>query len=253
MAIEVQLNDLLGLYTKAGMRILGRMSDRFINSFHQVFKVDEDLRHDYFRDKGISLARRHRYLQAQKLLTELHAEFPDDSEVSLYLGICCYKTGKLEESQLLLEAALEERPQSTRLRIVLGKVYEGLGEQQKLLQLLREDRDNDAENFDVQLKLAIALDRAGEVIEAIEVLQAALALNSDSLKAHRLIAVLYESQGESEQATVHHKRVIELENRDEEPESVEADSSDAEPQVTVVDEADDSDKKTASSEQERAA
>jgi tetratricopeptide (TPR) repeat protein len=136
---------------------------------------------------------------------------------------------------------------------VLGKVYEGLGEQQKLLQLLREDRDNDAENFDVQLKLAIALDRAGEVIEAIEVLQAALALNSDSLKAHRLIAVLYESQGESEQATVHHKRVIELENRDEEPESVEADSSDAEPQVTVVDEADDSDKKTASSEQERAA
>lgn len=214
MAIEVQLSDLLGLYAKAGARILGKMSDRFINSFHQTFKIDEDLRHDYFRDKGISLARRHRYMQAQKLLVELHNDYPDDVEVALYLGICFYKTGKLEQAQPLLEGALEDRPENRRLRAVLVKVYEGLGQQEPLLQLLREDRDANAEDFETLMVLAATLDRAGEIAEAIEVLENALKLDNDSLKAHRLIAVLYESQGESDKATVHHKRVIELEGEE---------------------------------------
>ncbi len=242
MAIEVQLGDLIGLYAKAGARILGRMSDRFINSFHQIFKIDDDLRHDYFRDKGISLARRHRYLQAQGLLSELHEEYPDDYEVALYLGICFYKTGKLEEAQPLLESSLQERPNNQRLRAVLSKVYEGLGDQEKLLKLLREDRDNNAEDFATLMRLAVALDRAGEMAEAIEVLESALKLDQDNLKAHRLIAVLYESQGESEKATAHHKRVIELEQSiedevEEEIEAVEAASEGSdEPKVTVVDE-----------------
>jgi hypothetical protein len=38
-----------------------------------------------------------------------------------------------------------------------------------------------------------------------------LEIDEDSLKAHRLIAVLYESQGESSKASTHHRRVIELE------------------------------------------
>jgi Flp pilus assembly protein TadD len=211
VTIEVQLSDLLGLYAKAGARILGKMSDRFINSFHQTFKIDDDLRHDYFRDKGISLARRHRYMQAQNLLVELHAEYPQDIEVALYLGICYFKTGKLEEAQPLLEEALLDRPENTRLRTVLTKVYEGLGNQERLLTLLREDRDASPEDFETALKLGFALDRAGEMGEAIEVLESVLTLNPDSLKAHRLIAVLYESRGESDKATVHHKRVIELE------------------------------------------
>ncbi len=250
MAIEVQLSDLLGLYAKAGARILGQMSDRFINAFHQTFKIDDDLRHDYFRDKGISLARRHRYMQAQKLLLELHAEYPEDTEVALYLGICYFKTGKLEEAQPLLEEALNDRPEHSRLRSVLARVYEELGDQQKLLKLLREDRDANSEDFDTLMKLAVALDRAGEMGEAIAVLESALKQNGDSLKAHRLIAVLYESQGESDKATVHHKRVIELEVASDEVASetvtVEVSESaetaakkgvtDEEPQVTVVDE-----------------
>lgn len=250
MAIEVQLSDLVGLYAKAGARILGRASDRFINSFHQIFKIDDDLRHDYFRDKGISLARRHRYMQAQKLLVELHEEYPEDVEVALYLGICYFKTGKLEESLPLLEEALKDRDDNRRLRAVLAKVYEGLGEQEKLLKILREDSASQAENFDAQMKLAVALDRVGEMGEAIEVLERALALDEDSLKAHRMVAVLYETQGNSEKATHHHKRVIELESDleeiAEEPVSksdesdideVTAEAKDsADPEVTVVDE-----------------
>ena len=245
MAIDVQLSDLLGLYTRAGARILGRASDHFINKFHQVFSIDDDLRHDYFRDKGISLARRHRYIQAQTLLVELHEEYPDDVEVALYLGVCYFKTGKMEQARPMLEAALEDRPDNGRLRSLLSKIYEELGEQEKLLTLLRKDCEADHENFDVHMRLGVALDRAGETAEAIKVLEQALKLDDNSLKAHRLIAILLESQGDSEKATVHHKRVIELEERVEEDASVEAvveksetAESAEQPTVTIAEEED---------------
>lgn len=249
MSIDVQLSDLLGLYSKAGARILGRASDHFINKFHQIFTIDDDLRHDYFRDKGISLARRHRYIQAQKLLVELHAEYPEDVEVALYLGVCYYKTGKMELAQPMLETALQERPDNGRLRTVLSKVYEELGEQEKLLKLLREDRDADRNNFSVHMRLGVALDRAGETSEAIEVLEQALELDDNSLKAHRLVAILYESQGDTVKATVHHKRVIELEQGVEDSAADELDLTEdpvetaepapaAEPKVTIAEEDD---------------
>jgi tetratricopeptide (TPR) repeat protein len=211
MNIKMDLFDLLGLYSKAGVNIASEMSSKVVQGFQSIFVIDDTLKYNYFRDKGIAHAKSRRYRQAMAVLQQLHDIDPADDEVALYLGVSMMKTGQREEGLKLLEKARQSFPDNTRIATILSLAYTQNEDYTKALPLLKKMVDADPEDADLRYRLGEACHKAGNNKLAITSLKKALELNERDVRSANLLGRVYEGEEMSDEAAEMFKRVADIE------------------------------------------
>lgn len=207
----MDLSDLLGLYAKTALSITGRLSNQLVAGFHNLFQIDDDLKYEYFRDKGVAFAKQRHYLKAENLLSQLREIRSDDAEIALYLGISQLKLGKQEEGILHLKEAYDGLPDKKQISIILGIAYFQTEDYKNALPLLKIVAKENPDDFKVQYRLGVAYDKTKKPVEAIRAFKKALIIEPDNSKVLRMLGYLYEAQEEKEEASEVFKRAIELE------------------------------------------
>jgi tetratricopeptide (TPR) repeat protein len=94
---------------------------------------------------------------------------PDDFEVSYYLGLACYKTGKYENAVPHFKKAMAIKPDATQILAPLGISLYSCHHFKESLKYLRSALDVDPENKEVLFDLADAMQEAGYNEKALKV------------------------------------------------------------------------------------
>lgn len=211
MNIKMDLSDLLGLYAKTALSISGRISSQLVAGFHNIFQVDDDLKYEYFRNKGVAHAKQRRYRQAENILSQLRAIRQDDAEIALYLGISQLKLGQQEMGLLHLKEAYDGLPDNNQIGTILGIAYFQAEDYKNALPLLKEAAKTSPDDFKVHYQLGVAYDKTKKPLQAIEEFNKALIIEPGNTKVLRMLGYLYEAQDQKPEAAEVFKRAMELE------------------------------------------
>ncbi len=193
MNIKMDLYDLLGLYTKAAVSIAGELSNSFVQRFQKLFTIDDELRYNYFRDKGIAHAKARRYRQAVIIMKQLHQIDPEDADVALYLGISWMKVGERDEGVDLLESTHANYPDNVRVTTILSIAYMQGEDYDKAIPLLQALVGASPEDAKAYFRLGEACYKAEQSAQAAEALLKASELNPDDASIFKLLGSVYET------------------------------------------------------------
>ncbi len=215
MNIRMDLSDLIGLYAKASLTILNRLSDRFVESFRSIFSVDEDLKFSYFRERGIDHARGRRYRQAIDILAQLNSLRPDDHEIAIYLGVSLLKLGQEERGLLLLEQAYRGQLQLgedvQRVAAILSAAYKRLGAWEPLIALLQEQINRHPKQSAPYRQLADCYAEQQQFNLAVTLYRKVIILEPKNAADHYRLSTLLQRVGEEAESLTVLARAKELE------------------------------------------
>lgn len=196
MNIRMDLSDLVGLYAKATLSITGRVANRLIAGFQDVFSVDDALKYDYFKEKAVGYAKVQRYRRAADLLQQLHKIKPEDGEVKLYLGLSLIKLGEAESGIEHLEALQEQEPGNLRIISVLAVAHLQLEQFAKALPYLRQLEVEQPKDCKTKLRLAQIYEQMGDRAAAIQCYQQVLVLQPDDAETRQLLEAALKADGQ---------------------------------------------------------
>ncbi len=142
----------------------------------QVIRRAPALSKDARLEQSIAFQNTGRWPEAERLMLELLAEFPDDPEVNNHLGYSWADRGQnLDQAQRMIEKALEAEPDNAAYLDSLGWVYYKLGRFDDAVTWLSRSRARPGGDHSVILNhLGDALYRAGKKEEAVGLWSAAL-------------------------------------------------------------------------------
>lgn len=208
---KLDVIDATELYAQYALIVLKRMAGGLMSAFESVFTVDSDTRTAFFRERGISHAKRGNYDSAIAMLEPLRQAQGEDAEVALYLGLAClHSEGREADGLELLESAHALAPEDARVTTVLGIAYSKAQRFDKAIPLLEKAAIASPENFNVKYRLGSAYDGIGQPTRALEWFQMALDLRPDEARVHRAIGLIHEQMGDRETAVAYYKRANDL-------------------------------------------
>ncbi|QEP43981.1 hypothetical protein D5085_13145 [Ectothiorhodospiraceae bacterium BW-2] len=196
MNIHTDLSDLIGLYLRAGSTLLQRLAASIVDGFHQIFTVDDELKYNYFRDRGIGHARGRRYRQAAEVLIQLYRVRPDDSEMATYLGVSLLKVGEGQQGVEILQRIRQQQQQGEdlkRINTILLAAYQQLDERENYLMLLMEQVKGEPQKLEHYLTLAEGYCYYEAWVQAISVYEKALILDKDHIATHEGLLRCYQA------------------------------------------------------------
>lgn len=137
--------------------------------------------------------------KAEEMLRRLAAAVPDSRQVSNQLLQLMLKRGGKADAAALMRDQLARDPESLEQRLGLADLLSDSGDHKGAVEVLRAAPGEQANESDVQRRLAFELYRTGDVPAARAIVDAQLAANPDPrLRLFR--ALLLEEQGKDEEA-----------------------------------------------------
>lgn len=131
----------------------------------------------------VFMARAHEFqgraLLAETLLVESIVRLKENSWLYLALAACLERQGRDQESQVLLEKALERYPVFHQLHFTIANKYYSLGQISRALTHYREAANLDPNRFTYRLRLAEVYERTGLPQLALPLYRACLAQKPD--------------------------------------------------------------------------
>lgn len=211
----VSIVDEMRLISHAFLGVVKGIAASSIDGFNRLFTVDERVRAQYYRDRGVAHTKQGRYWQAMPLLEQVLRYWPEDEETLFHLGYSYLKTEQTREGILVLERANQSAvTASPRVSSILGMAYIQAKEYQKAVDILRAALVKSPANFNLHYRLGLALDHLGEYDGAIAAFQEALAIRPNELKIYQSIGFVLDQQGKHEEAVVFFKKTRELKEQD---------------------------------------
>jgi len=157
------------------------------------------------------------YAEALKPLSRAAEISPNSPQVQYNLALDCFRLKRYEEADTALSRAVKQWPDLFEPNALLGVVLYRLGQNHEAYQVLRHAHDlnpQDTETtdflYEVSLVLAQKSHQKHQNVVSLQYLRAAAKLRPNDPGPHRLMAVIYNSVGEQEQASREQQEVSRL-------------------------------------------
>jgi tetratricopeptide (TPR) repeat protein len=144
-------------------------------------------------------SKRRQYAQAVKELREALKLSPRNPNIKRELAIALYRSGSLQEAQLLFQELLQLDRDSTALNYFLGDTLLYSQKPQEAIVYLQKALTREPQFLSAQKSLGLAYLQLGQADKAIPHLQAALPADEDG-SLHYQLGRAYQSQGDRELA-----------------------------------------------------
>jgi Flp pilus assembly protein TadD len=170
-----------------------------------------------WKDLGAVYAATGRHLKAQdsfRKACELDRREPD---ACYYLARNRYLLNQFDEALAGFRALLDDDPQPWRIHNGIGLALEGLGKtdeaERAFRQAIEGERGRARPNEDPRINLGNLFLRSGRIADSLAMLEAAVAANPASSRAHFELGKLLFQQGRNEEARDQLARAVELNSR----------------------------------------
>jgi predicted Zn-dependent protease len=160
---------------------------------------------------------------ASDLLRKLQEQFPGNSEVLLECGRCALREDRFGDAESLLRRAVEMAPDDHQIHLELGICLQKIGRSEESKQHIDKAKRIEADLAHLEKAVDAMIQnpsdpeprllagqiclRNGQVAEGLRWLNGALERKPDHKPTHRALADYYDSQGDSQQAEWHRRRV----------------------------------------------
>ena len=137
---------------------------------------------------------------AEKLLSEVKAEQPNNTEAEFIEATIKYKKGKKIEATKDLEIVLGKDPSLVEGISLLASIYVANGDEEKAIKLLKKTVDSNTGNVTLRITLAKLLAKHRKYIEAESYLKQAVAIKPEKYSLQVALASFYASSGQVDKA-----------------------------------------------------
>jgi len=158
---------------------------------------------------GAALAKLGRYEEAITEYQKAEKLLPGDAHVGMNLALAYEKSGRLPEACQKLTMLHAEAPQERQITVLLADCHLQLGENERVIELLQPLGSNDPSNLATDYMLGTALIRARRIAEG-RVLLDRILHNGDSAEARFLLGTQYFESGDYPAAVKELAKAIEL-------------------------------------------
>jgi tetratricopeptide (TPR) repeat protein len=155
------------------------------------------------------------YEVAGKLFQALLAKHPDDPVLNYAMGSLLFLEVKLSEAAKYLHKSIELQPNQTVAYYYMALVSEGTGENDQAIATLRDVLRRDPDYGPAYEALGRILVKEKKYAEAQQILEKAVVLNPESVKAHYQLGILWGRAGKQDDANKEFEIVKQL-NAEEE-------------------------------------
>ncbi|MDH6305859.1 TolA-binding protein [Parabacteroides sp. PF5-5] len=141
-------------------------------------------------DQAKKLYNEGQYADAKPAFERLVKQAPNNASYNLWYGVCCYKTGDLEEAEKYLSVAVKRRVQEAHLH--LGEMYMELYRFEEAAEMFEEYADQlakkkqDVEPYKAQMELAQKAQRMVEKVENIQIIDSMVVDKNSFLSSYTL-------------------------------------------------------------------
>jgi len=135
---------------------------------------------------------------------------PDADYIIRKIPIILLRMNRGKEAVALLRDYLDEKPQETGVRMLLARVYIGLGRYEDATQEYRTIHQHNPEEVSSLLLLSELYLNQGNLKEAEKVLKEVLKVNSDSYPAHVMLARIFFNNKEYKQALAEYDLALKI-------------------------------------------
>jgi len=146
--------------------------------------------------------------EALKYLVASLRESDDRADVLLLVGTLYEKLGDLTASASALEEAVRLEPEKTDIRLALARVFIARGEYEKSLQIFKELVKRSPSEACLRAYIAAALQAAGRTDEAIDQYELSLKLGDSSVETYNRLGSLYYSKRIYKSAASYFRKAI---------------------------------------------
>jgi tetratricopeptide (TPR) repeat protein len=156
----------------------------------QIEQVARD-RANFYLQLGKAFEERFHYTSAAELLRIGWELDPDNFDILLTLGICCYNLDDLSSSVAMFRRAVSLRPDSDRAYYFLGNAYASLGNDDEAVRAYRQAIRIAPQNPLYLYRLGKVLFRNGQTHEALAAYRSALSLSPEEAAIHSALGKAY--------------------------------------------------------------
>ena len=202
-------------------KILSFYDDQFTLKDNDAFKVYSNLAIHYRKKGKIEKA-----VESTKKALNLAPDAQKD-KLMMNLADLYALNGNFDDARLVFTNVLKKKPDSYESKIGLGDIYARENDfdnsikyyQEALLQNSKKDgTSSKAKDHRLYYKVALIYDKMKNSEEAIKHLKTAVELCPTEIKYYQHLGFIYESNGQHEEAVPCFKKVMELENENEDKE-----------------------------------
>jgi len=145
---------------------------------------------------GLDLERAGRYHEAAEEFSQAIQINPEFSEAYDHLGHSSFQDGDIVQAIHALMQLMQLEPTNNQVRLALAEIYYGLGYSNDALALYIRAQQVAPEDPDIHFHIGLIHFEQKAYSQAIQALQHAIMLDPRMIKAHRLLASVYEAQND---------------------------------------------------------
>ncbi|MBI4244151.1 MAG: tetratricopeptide repeat protein [Planctomycetes bacterium] len=172
---------------------LGKINEA-INSLMEATKLQPGMKEtrEVKRKLAYAYYLQKNYKEANKLMEEMYAKFPDDSDLLLDFGIFKYSIGETEKAIELLKKGIELKPSHAEAHNYLGKIYNNNGKYEEAMACFKKASELKPEYVEPLLNRGIMHLQLQQPDKALKSLRQALEIKRDSSDIYYNLGIAYD-------------------------------------------------------------
>jgi Flp pilus assembly protein TadD len=131
-----------------------------------------------------------------KILKTKKTQFPDDPDLQIELGKSLLAALLINDASDTLVKVIEQNPQSWEAHSALGIIFDRIGNYENAQTAYNRALELSPNNIDVKNNLALSLAQAGQINQAIKILEEVIQDNSVGPQSRQNLAMLYGLKGD---------------------------------------------------------